>query len=42
MLTLYPMTKPHKNTFAYAPAIATGVGFAILQQGWQIPTITVL
>ena len=42
MLTLHPMTKPHKNTFAYAPAIATGVGFAIFQQGWQIPTITVL
>lgn len=43
MITLYqhPATKPTAFTFAYAPAIAAGVGFAIWQQGWPIPTVMV-
>lgn len=41
MITLYPTTKPTTNTFAYAPAIAAGVGFAMWQQGWPIPTVMV-
>jgi prepilin peptidase CpaA len=40
IVTPHPATKP--NAFAYAPAIATGVAFALLEQGWQIPTVTVL
>jgi prepilin peptidase CpaA len=27
------------NKFAYAPAIASGVAFAVWQQGWIIPTV---
>lgn len=41
MITLYQTTKPNTNTFAYAPAIAAGVVFAIWQQGWPIPMVTV-
>ena len=39
IMMLHPTTKT--NSFAYAPAIATGVGFAIWQQGWLIPTVMV-
>ena len=39
IMMLHPTTKT--SSFAYAPAIATGVGFAIWQQGWLIPTVMV-
>jgi prepilin peptidase CpaA len=41
MITLYQATKPATFSIAYAPAIAAGVGFAIWQQGWPIPTLMV-
>jgi len=39
IMMLHPTTKT--SSFAYAPAIATGVAFAIWQQGWLIPTVMV-
>jgi prepilin peptidase CpaA len=39
IMMLHPTTRT--ASFAYAPAIATGVGFAIWQQGWSIPIVTV-
>ena len=39
LLMVHPA--PKTGSFAYAPAIATGVGFAIWQQGWQIPLVMV-
>ena len=41
MIRVYQAKTPTSYTIAYAPAIAVGVGFAIWQQGWPIPTLMV-